>query len=125
MRLGQNITINGVRIFQPDQCTVSYYNISNAGRVANGLMVMDIIAQKAKLSNTWSSINSVDRQQIFALVYNPSQPFFTVQYDEDGMTYTKTMYAGELDTDRFRIPDSKMAGSLWWWKNFKVDFIEQ
>ena len=114
-----NITVNGVAIKIPSGCSIEKYNITKSGRVANGSMVMDLIAQKAKLNLSYDVIGGPDLVAMQNIIYSTSM-FFTVNYnDYDGELQTKTMYCGDIKYDRFR------TDGIWYWKNFKVDLIEQ
>ena len=118
MANGMNIKVNGVTIKIPSACAIEKYNITKSGRVANGSMTMDLIAQKAKLNLTYDVVSGTDLAIIKGIIYSTTL-FFTVDYnDDDGVAQTKTMYCGDIAYDRFR------TDGVWYWKNFKVNLIE-
>lgn len=119
--MAMNLKVNGVLIKAPTECSVEKYRITKASRSADGKMKMDNIAKKCKLGLVYEVLSGAALKQIQDIVYGDAM-FFTVEYnDEDGVAQMKTMYCGDIGYDRFR------SGALngWYWKNFKVNLIEQ
>lgn len=119
--MAMDVKINGTLIKTPNDCAVQKFRITKASRSASGLMKMDIIAKKCKLGLSYNVIAGTDLKQIQDIIYGDAL-FFTVEfYDDSGTLQSKTMYCGDISYDRFR------TGGLggWYWKNFKVELIEQ
>jgi len=117
--MAMDVKVNGVPIRPPSACSVQKYRITKCGRTSSGLMAMDNIAKKCKLVMAYDVISGAALRQIESIIYG-DELFFTVDYkDDDGVAQTKTMYCGDITYDRFR------TDGVWYWKNFKVDLIEQ
>lgn len=114
----QTITIDGTAIKRPSSFDIGSYNLTKAGRVASGKMMLDLIAKKTKLQLAYTTISSVDRSSILNLI-DRTTLFFTVTYVEDNVVQTKQMYAGEIQGKQLR------TGTVWYWQDFKFDLIEQ
>lgn len=112
------IKINDTQIKNPTEFTIERYNLTKAGRVASGLMVMDLIAKKRKFLLRYSVISGPELTSILNLI-DGSSVFFTVEYQENGVTKTATCYAGHIPSDRFR------TDGVWYWRNVNFDLIER
>ena len=113
------IKINGVAIPAPSTFNPSIMDISNAERNANGMMIMEIIAQKQKLELAWDIIAADELKSILNLI---DSAFFQVEYPnpKTNKTTTKTMYCGDRT---FGMIDYNGGNILY--KGFKVNFIER
>lgn len=80
----------------PKSCTITKNKIwsSNAGRVASGKMVGDVIGIKYKLEVQWALVNPMDVIKIDNAV---SKPFFNVRFLDPATNEFKTIicYAGD------------------------------
>lgn len=112
------IKVNDVKIKEPSTFDIERYNVTKSGRTANGSMVMDIIAKKVKLLCSYSVLDSAEWKKIQDQIFG-TNPFFTVEWEEAGVTKTMTAYAGALKYTKYR------TGSIWYWSNVSFDLIEQ
>lgn len=116
------LKINGRDIRKPSGFQISSYNLTKSGRVASGLMVMDLVAKKRKFFFTYDIIDSRSMDLILSLI-DGSAMFFTLTYEENNRVQTATVYVGEIPRERFRTRDK--TTSVWYWKNFNFNLIEQ
>lgn len=112
------ITIDGVQIKTPSEFSVEKYKLTKSGRVASGLMKMDIIAKKRKFLFSYDIIDSVELEKITAVV-DGDKAFFPIVYTENGTQKTATVYSGAIKAKKHR------EGSKWYWTNVTFDLIEQ
>lgn len=110
--------INGTTIRTPTEFHIERYNLTKAGRVANGTMHMDLIAKKRKFLFRYTVISGTDMNTILSLI-DGTNMFFTLSYVENGTTKTAVCYAGHIPTERFR------TDGVWYWKNMDFDLIER
>ena len=110
--------INGTEIKSPTEFHIERYNLTKAGRVANGTMVMDLIAKKSKFLFRYAVISGPEMQKILNLI-DTSVMFFVLTYEENGVEKHATCYAGHIPTQRFR------TDGVWYWKNMNFDLIER
>lgn len=119
--MSMSVRINGVLIKTPSTCSVQKFRITKASRTTDGSMKMDNIAKKCKLVLSYEVIEGPKLKQLQDIIYGNAL-FFTVEYfDDDGTELIKTMYCGDISYDRFRT--GAIGG--WYWKNFRVELIEQ
>jgi hypothetical protein len=81
-------------------------------------MVMDLVAKKRKFVFEYSVISGPDLDIILNLI-DTTAMFFTLEYVENDVTKTATVYGGEITARRFR------TDSGWFWKDVKFNLIEQ
>jgi len=111
--------INGVQIKSPPMnISIEKYNITNAGRTADGNMKMDFIAQKRKFILNYPVISTQEVELIESLIYTPNL-FFEFTYTEDNIVKSATVYTGALK----KIP--AWHDYVWYWKDYEVHLIEQ
>lgn len=113
------IKINGVEIPTPSTFNPSIMNLSNSERNANGMMIMEIIAQKQKLELSWKIISAEKLSSVLNLI---DSTFFQVEYPnpKTNKTTTKTMYCGDRTVGVMSYIDGEIK-----YKDFKVNFIER
>ena len=111
--------LDGVALKTPDSFKISRYNITKANRLANGNMSMELIAKKLKFYLTWSSLDSVDKEKLMNILWS-NKLFFKLEYVEDNVWKSATVYAGEIATDLH-----KARPSNWVWKDVEIHLIEQ
>lgn len=113
-------SIDGTTIKSPHKIKYGKFRLSKSGRIANGDMVMDIIAKKTRLDCTWIAIKGADLKIILDLL--DANTFYQVAYpdpdDPDAQT-TKTMYCGD-NLAELAIPDGKRV-----YKDVTIPFIER
>jgi hypothetical protein len=114
-----DITIEGTTIYQPHEFIIERYNITKSGRVASGLMTMELIAKKRKFLFRYRTISSTSMNTILDLIDDEDAIFFDIAYKENNVQKTATVYAGHIPSTLIR------SGSLWYWKNVNFDLIER
>ncbi len=110
--------IDGTDIKRPTKFHIEKYNITKAGRVADGTMKLDLVAKKRKFLFRYEVISGTALNTILGLI-DTSAMFFTLTYDENGATKTATCYAGHIPAELFR------TDGVWYWRNVNFDLIEQ
>jgi len=98
---------------------VERFNLTKAGRTSSGLMTMELIAKKRKLTFTYEVISGKDLDSILSLI-DSSKMFFPVEYpDVDGKQHTITAYAGSIPYEHFRRDSGE------YWRGVSFSLIEQ
>lgn len=110
--------LGGVLLKNPTSFKNSKYNLTKSGRVASGKMRMDIIAVKRKFELEYAVIPG-DLYDLIDSILFSGNSFFSYEYVENGMVKTATVYAGQLEGQRYR------TDGCWYWKGVKFDLIEQ
>lgn len=118
--MGMDIRVNGVKIKQPKNPSLSHYNLTKAGRLANGKMTMELIAKKKKLFLDYDVLSGKDLEQIMSLI-DGSNMFFNVTYNENGTVRGFTAYVGEINRKLHRGG----GNNGWYWTDVSFNFIEQ
>lgn len=113
-----NPRLNGTPIKEPSELQIQEFKLTKSGRVASGKMTMDIIAKKRKFFFTYNVLSGPELDAIMAIVQD-GPAFFTLQYNQNGVEKSATVYAGAPKMTKFRT-DGK-----WYWKNVQFDLIEQ
>lgn len=112
------IKINGVQIKEPRKLSKERYNLTKSGRVASGLMTMDLVAKKKKLFLTYEVISGADLTTILDLI-DTDEMFFEVQYDDHLGVHTMECYVGLIPQEYFRREQG------WYYKNVEFNLIER
>jgi hypothetical protein len=88
------ITVNGVALPTPSEFSVGIYDISKAERNANGLMLIERITTKKKLSLKWAVLNNYDAKTVLKAV---ESTFYDVTYTDpvDNVQKTGSFYCGD------------------------------
>lgn len=113
--------VDGVTIKNPTEFSIERYNITKAGRVASGKMVMDLVAKKRKFLLRYAAISGKDLNTILSAI-DTNNMFMTFEYVENGVTKTATVYVGHIPSVLHRMAAS---GDHWYWKDVNFDLIEQ
>lgn len=113
--------LNGVTIKNPSGFKIERYSVTTLERLANADMVGDLIAKKVKLYFTYEAISSYDFNTILDAIWNTSDLFFPVVYEENGITKTITAYVGSIPSDLYRAGKT----TNWVWKNVTFDLIQR
>ena len=116
------IKINGTPIKNPTEFKIERYNLTKSGRVASGLMTMELVAKKRKFFLKYEVISGNDFQNILNLI-DGNEMFFQFEYEEHGVIKTATCYAGAIPSVKYRA--EKGSSSDWYWKGVDFDIIEQ
>jgi len=115
-----NVTIDGFLLKTPSTISYGTYRISKSGRLASGLMTMDIIAIKRRIDLVWNSLSGAHLSDIIAML--DAKTFYTITFPDSkvaGGIATMTAYVGDVNLDLFRSDGSRI------WKDVKLPFIEQ
>jgi len=116
--MAQVLTVDGITIKQPTNFRIERYNITKAGRVANGDMTLELIAKKLKFIFEYDSIDG-DELDVILGVIDTTTMFFTLTYKENDVEKSATVYTGHLPTDQYR------TDGIWLWRGFNFSLIEQ
>ena len=120
------ITIDGVRIKPPVQADfkISTYLVTDMKRNASGTMNGQIIAKKTKLFFKYPAITGAELRKIYNILQGDTL-FHTVTYVDDGVTYTKQMYVGEMPKTLVMTGRGVGDMSTWIWKDVDFNLIER
>lgn len=117
------IKIEGVSVKDPSSFPWNLMDLSSedgTGRTLAGTATKDVVAQKRKLSLTWSNIGKNDAETILKLANN--KVFLSVTYPDamTGTNLTKTFYVGDRKADmEIWSPTKKI------YKTLSFDLIEK
>lgn len=116
-----NFTVNSIAIKNPSSFKIERYNVTNMERLADATMVGDLIAKKRKFYFTYDAISGDDLDNILEAIWNSTTLFFPLEYLENGVSKTATVYVGSIPTDLHRAGRT----TNWVWKNVTFNLIEQ
>jgi hypothetical protein len=113
------ISIGGVALPTPSNVDVGIMDISKAERNANGLMIIERIAQKVKLSLSYNYLSAGDASTVLNAV---SPVFYNVTYlDPRTNTYkTSSFYTGDRSLGMIDFINGVPR-----YKDVKFDLIER
>lgn len=117
--MAQLITLNGSTIKTPNNFQIEEYNLTKAGRTADGMMHLDFISDKTKFLLRYTNLSQNDYNTIRAKIRTPTM-FFTITYKDNDVTYSKTVYVGAIHRTQYRTDTG-----AWYWKDVQFDLIEQ
>lgn len=120
------ISIDGVYIKPPvqDDFKISTYLVTDMKRNASGTMNGQIIAVKTKLFFKYPAITGAELRKIYTIL-QAAPLFHTVTYVDDGVSYTKQMYVGEMPKTLQRTGAGSGNMSTWIWKDVEFNLIER
>lgn len=116
-----NFTVNSIAIKNPSSFKIERYNITNMERLADATMVGDLIAKKRKFYFTYDAISGDDLDTILEAIWDSTTLFFPLEYLENGVAKTATVYVGSIPTELHRAGRT----TNWVWKNVTFNLIEQ
>ena len=116
-----NFTVNGKDIKNPSSFKIERYNVTNMERLADAKMVGDLIAKKRKFYFTYDAITGTDLDVILEAIWDTDELFFPLQYVENGVQKTATVYVGSIPTELHRAGRT----TNWIWRNVTFNLIEQ
>lgn len=116
-----NFTVNGRGIKNPSSFKIERYNVTNMERLADAKMVGDLIAKKLKFYFTYEAISAEDLDVILEAIWETDELFFPLEYVENGVSKSATVYVGSIPTDLHKAGKT----SNWVWKNVTFNLIEQ
>ncbi|MDJ0305395.1 DUF6711 family protein [Dehalobacter sp.] len=98
---------------------VSIMDISQAGRNANGTMIIERIATKRKIE---LAAGRLTREQLSQMLNLVAPVFFTVEYPDpqDNTMKSGTFYCGDRNIEGLRYKNGLM-----YWKGVKFSLIER
>jgi hypothetical protein len=112
------LTINGLTVKKPTEQGYERYNLTKSGRVASGKMTMELVAKKRKFTFSYDCISGPDLDIILTAIDSDAM-FFPLQYEENNIVKTCTVYAGGIKYKKYR------TDGIWYWKDLTFDLIEQ
>ena len=116
-----NFTVNNIPIKNPTSFKIERYNVTNMERLADATMVGDLIAKKRKFYFKYDAISGDDLDTVLEAIWDSTTLFFTLEYLENGVSKTATVYVGSIPTDLHRAGRT----TNWVWKNVNFNLIEQ
>lgn len=116
-----NFTVNNIAIKNPSRFKIERYNVTNMERLADATMVGDLIAKKRKFYFTYDAISGDDLDTILEAIWDSTTLFFPLEYLENGVSKTATVYVGSIPTDLHRAGIT----TNWVWKNVTFNLIEK
>lgn len=116
-----NFTVNGRAIKNPSTFKIERYNVTNMERLADASMVGDLIAKKRKFYFTYEAITGEDLDNILEAIWETDELFFPLEYLENGVSKTATVYVGSIPTELHRAGRT----TNWVWKGVTFNLIEQ
>lgn len=116
--MAQLLTLNGTTIKKPNNFGIEKYNLTKAGRTADGTMHLELIAKKRKFTLSYEVLRGTELEVILGIIDGTSV-FFTLTYVENNVTKTATVYSGAIKSTQFR------TDGPWYWKDVTFDLIEQ
>lgn len=111
---------NGASVKNPTTFKIERYNVTTLTRLASAKMVGDLVAKKRKFFFTYEAISSSDMNAILEAIWDSAGIFFPLEYQENGVVKTATVYTGAIPTELHSA-----ASGQWIWKNVSFDLIEQ
>lgn len=112
-----SFALNGTAIKEPSLFKIEDYDLTKGGRVASGLMKIDLIARKRKFLFQYKVLSGTDLDTIHTAF--ETDLFVELRYVENGITKYATVYKGAIQATKFR------TDGRWYWKDVKFDLIEQ
>lgn len=114
------LKINDIILPEPVQISSSDEIIwsSNTGRVANGSMVGDVVAEKKNVTITWGILTEMELKEIKD---NLVSGFFPFTFRDDGKEITITSYRGTLSKEHL----GKMLDGIYYYKSATVNIIQK
>ena len=114
-------TIDSTAIKNPTTFKIERYNVTNLERLADATMAGDLIAKKRKFYFTYEAISGEDLDTILDAIWNTTSLFFTLNFVENGVAGSATVYSGSIPSELHRAG----ATTNWVWKNVTFNLIEQ
>lgn len=118
--IGPNVfyKVNGLEIKSPSTFSIEKYNLTKAGRLTNGIMMLDLVGKKRKFVIQYNVLREQEYTEIINIIFGVSM-FFTFEYNENSVDKSAICYVGAIKQQQFRTE------STWYWKDVAFDFIEK
>lgn len=113
--------VNNVAIKNPSSFKIERYNVTTLERLADASMVGDLIAKKLKFFFTYDALTSYELDNILAAIWDAPGLFFPLEYKDNGVTKTVSVYVGSIPADLHRAGKT----TNWVWKNVNFSLIER
>jgi len=130
------LKINETTVKTPHDMTIERYNLTKAGRTADGKMHMDYIARKRRLTVAYRAIRDKELQELLDVIdpgrneeegeennNNQVDLFFDVEYQEGGKTKSMVCYAGMIPSTLQRRVKNGLGE--WVWIDVEFNLIER
>ena len=91
---------------------------SNTGRVADGSMVGDIVAEKTTLSIKWGVLTSAEVATISNVL---TAGFHPITFQDDGVNITITQYRGTLQKEHIGY----LTDGIYYYRSASVQLIQK
>lgn len=91
---------------------------SDTGRLMNGTMVGEVVAEKKNVSLKWGILTEAEMSQIRSKIVTG---FFPVTFHDDGIDMTVTVYRGTLSKEVL----GRLSDGIFYYKSVSVDLIER
>lgn len=91
---------------------------SDTGRLMNGLMVGEVVAEKKNISLKWGILTEAEMSQIRNRIVNG---FFPITFRDDGIDMTVTFYRSTLSKEVL----GRLSDGIFYYKSATVDLIER
>lgn len=113
------LEVNNIPIPAPSEFRPGIQDIEDAGRNAQGDMMIDRIATKRKLEMKWDYLSAQELSTLLKLVSNP---FFFVKYPdpETAKFEIKTFYCGDRNMGMYMYSKGQA-----YWSDVSFNFIEK
>lgn len=112
--------INGREVKNPSTFKIERYNVTNMERLANADMVGDLIAKKLKFYFTYEAITAEELDNILEAIWNTNSIFYTLQYVENGVVKSATVYSGSIPSELHSAKSKE-----WIWKDVSFNLIQK
>lgn len=116
--------IDGTVIKNPSTLRIADYLVTDMKRNAAGDMNGQVLGVKRKIFFTYDAITGAELRKIYNILLDPVL-FHTIVFVDDGVTYTKTVYPGDLDKTLHRTGRGSGDSSTWIWKDVSFNLIEK
>ena len=117
--------INGITIKNPSTFKIERYNVTTMERLSNADMVGDLVAKKLKFYFTYEVLPAADLDAILAAIWDSDKLFFPLEYTENGIQKSATVYVGSIPAELARIHGSVGNAANWVWKGVTFNLIER
>lgn len=91
---------------------------SDTGRLMNGMMMGEVIAEKKTASIKWEFLTEKD---IVLIKQGITIGFFPITFRDDGIDLTIEAYRGTLTKEQI----GKLGDGIFWYRSAAVDIIER
>lgn len=118
--MATHFRLAGVPLPTPQAFKIEDYNLTDSQRLLNGEMVMSFIATKRKFYLTYDCLTG-QQVEVFRNLLCTGTCFFTLEYEENGIWKSATVYSGSLTKTLARAA----KGGSWIWKDVEIHLIER